>query len=319
MKLVKQKVLEFFNNKYDSEIEDEMLLHSLIKYRNSLHPDNHIGFEDEFTQKYNDANNLLTEYKKEIQSQTREIVLSGEIIQDRPIDNLIEIITLGEEKRRLSELNASYKSQIVDLKNNILNLEANKTNKQIEKEIQKYKPQKRDYGLISSTLGISTLIALSSQINFLSTSIKSNFPFDIVILQIISLCGFILCSTNLAIKSYISKQLRIFIDTVNTRKFRNNFIMKQVGMKKNTFTDDDIVKYIEDYIKENKLLRLYSLQNKFLNNKDLFIEACTDSLIESMYANKVIKSHTINRAIKTYSLDNINYYFEWENIELPNK
>lgn len=260
--MVKQKVLEFFNNKYDSGIEEELLLQNLIKYRNSLHPDNHIGFEDEFTQKYNEANNLLTEYKKEIQSQTREIVLSGEIIQNRPIDNLLEIITLGEEKIKLTELNASYKSQIDDLKSNIHNLEANKTNNQIEKEIQKYKPKGRDYGLISSTIGISTLIALSSQFNFLSTSIKSIFPFDIEILQIIFLCGFILCSINLAIKSYISKQLRIFIDTVNTRKFRNNFIMKQVG-KRDTFTDDDIVKYIEYYIKEINCLEYIHFKISF--------------------------------------------------------
>lgn len=314
--MIKQKVLEFLNNKYDDEIEDEELLQHLIKYRNRLHPDNHIGVEEEFKDKYNEANELLTEYKKEIQSQTNQLVLAGEILQDRPIDTLLEVITLGEENRKLADLNASYKLEVNELKNRVQDLESKKIKKEVENEILKYKPKKKEYGIITSTIGITAFIALSSQINILSSSIKSIFPFNVIILQIALLIVFILCTVNMLCKSYISKQLKIFIDTISTRKFRNKFIIYLTIKKNDIFTDDDIVEYIENYIKENKLLRLYSFQNKFLNQRDLFIDACTDLVIDNLYENKAIKSYTTNRVIKTYSLNPIRYSFEWKNIDI---
>ncbi len=315
--MVKQKVLEFLNNKYGENVSDEELLSYLVKYRKLVHPDSHVGDEGEYTKRFTEASNLITEYKKEIESKTKDLVLRGEIVTERPIDTLLANIELEEKNKKLIESNDAYKKQLIKLQENMTCLETLRVKKEVEGQIKLFKPSKKDFSILGSTFGISTVIGISSQFGILSESVKMIFPFSLLVLQVIMFTGFIGVLINILFKNYVAGEFQAILNSISTRKIKNQFLKNVVAVNKNnTFSENDIIEFIENYIKGHKIIKLYFYQNRLAGKKDIFLDICTDEFISYSFENKVIKSYTSNRPIKSYSLNPIDYGFDWQTINL---
>lgn len=316
--MIKEEIIEYLGNKFDSDVEDLKLLQYLRDYRNSIHPDKHPEKDQtELNERVVRANQLIDEFKKYIGEKSTNLVLRGEIIKETPYDQIFELIELETERNELLSLKNTHIQEINKLNREIEKLSRNKSDQKMHKQLNEIKATRKEIGILTSTLGLVAVIALLNQVVEISNVLSNIIPFDIIYLNYALFAFIILFSVKILLRNLMSHQLREVIEVIQTRKVRINFLSNIENQYKYYFNELDLLGYLKEYIKENySFLNIVLFKLNFANKRDVYLDLCTDIFLESLLRENIIVSETTDRPVKTYSLKKINYNFEYKDIEI---
>lgn len=321
-KSIIQKVKEKLNIKEDVDI---FHLHDLLyKTRNKSHPDLFDeSFKEDATKKFSELNLLLGELKNYIDNNRLKNVGNDLIIYSENYDNILyksQIINLENEILRLKMLIDEKSKEIISLSNKIKILEDSELN-EIEKKLKElYHPKKNSFIVMGLTAGLIFLINILVYIGKLKDTFQNVFPFPIQTINIFLLILFIFAVIKILFKNYHFDRIRKIGDELKTNSEIQQFLDKYVkytecedkqNYGKVKFTESQAEKFIEDLYYNNKIKFKLSLLNNFRDyiifpNKAKNINYLKDIFLHNLINKELIKignSRLLDREfkIKNYS------------------